>query len=187
MTSPARSSKTPFFIAVLGLAALNGWFGWEYWARREQAQDAEAQLAAVSNLAQKIEKLKSAPLQVNEGAQSTSALAQLVESKVKSVNLKPEQIAHIVPGEPRRIGETPYLEQATDVELRQASLKSIVEFTIALGQSGPGIAVPSLSLRVPPGTENASGEELWNAQLTLTSRIYAPKIPAPSLSNSPVP
>lgn len=185
---PQHRSQKTFVLAIVGLTALNSWFGWECLARREQALDAQTQVASVKDLARKIEGLRAAPVRVEEGARSDDAIGQLVESKVKSVNLRPDQIVHIIPGEPRRIADLPYVEQATAIELREAPLKQIVEFTIAIGSSGPGVTVPSLSLSIPPGSaETAMGEERWNAQLTLTSCIYAPKIPAPSLSTPPIP
>lgn len=165
--------------AALGLILANGWIGWTCWIHREQAFAAQAQVQHLVVLAEKIESLRRNPVRVEQGARTGDALARIVESAARQAGLNPEQIVRIDPGEMRQLGDSPYLEQRTDVELREASLQKIVEFTLAVEGSGTSMDVPTLSLRVPSGPDSPAGtEELWNAQVLLTSRIYQPKIPA---------
>ncbi len=186
MSSPRQRSLSPFWLAFLGLLLANGWIGWTCWIQSDQVRAAQLQVMQLEGVANRIEGLRQHPAKVEQGAQTGEALARIVETAAQTVGLNPEQIVRIDPGEPRRLAETPYLEQRTDVELREATLRKIVEFTIALGNTSDSMEVPILSLRVPSGTETPpGGEELWNAQFLLTSRIYEPKIPAASPSQTP--
>ena len=116
--------------------------GWTCWSQYEQAQLSQVQLATINHLAANIESLRQSPVRVDEGVQSSDALAVIVETSAKQVGLNPQQIVRIDPGEPRRIGESPYLEQKTDVEVRDASLRQIVEFILTLEDGGNGLSVP---------------------------------------------
>lgn len=186
MKGERTSTLSPFWIAAVGLLLANGWIGWTCRIQYDQAQRAQDQSLQLESLAEKIERLRQSPAKVEQGAHTGDALARIVETTAKEVGLNPAQIVRIDPGEPRRLADSPYLEQRTDVELREATLRNIVEFTIAVSGSETGMDVPILSLRVPTGTETPpNGEELWNAQFLLTSRIYEPKIPAASPSQTP--
>jgi hypothetical protein len=107
-------------------------------------------------------------------------LARLVESSAQEVGLPSDRIVHVAPAEPRRIGDSPYLEQSTAVELRAVTLRQLIEFSLCVSRKEPQISVPSLALRTPPGEANASqGHELCNVQLTLTAHVFAPKMSPP--------
>ena len=180
------SGNTAFWLAGWGLMFLNGWLAWTCWAQWDQAYASQTQLAHLERLASKIEALRKNPIQVEEGARTNDALAQLVETAARQVNLNPEQIVRIDPSESRRIEKTPYLEQRTSIELREIPLRKIVEFSLALEQSGKGIDVPTLSIRIPAGVEpTANKEELWNAQILLTCRNYEASIPTSPVSKLP--
>ncbi len=178
MTAFSSRPQTAFGVALCGLVIANVWLGWTSWSQWEQAQAAWAQERHLERLAQKIEVLRDRPVQIEEGLRTSDALARLVETSARQVGLNPEQIVRIDPGDPRRIEQTPYLEQRTNVELREIPLRKLVEFSMALEHSGMGMLVSSLSTRVPPGVDSAEIlEELWNAQLLLTGRIYADNVP----------
>ena len=165
--------------ATLGLLLANVWTGWTCWIRQEQTVAAQAQVQRVATIAEKIKVLRRNPVRVEQAARTGDAIARIVESAAKQVNLNPDQIVRIDPGETRQLGDLPYVEQRTDVEVRESSLQRIIELAIAIEDAGVSMDVPMLSLRVPSGVENPNTtEELWNAQILLTSRIYQPKIPA---------
>lgn len=174
-----------FALAALGLLVVDGWLGWVCWNQWDQARLADAQFVHLAGLADQIERLRRNPLQIEEGARSHEALARLVETAARQVNLSPEQIVQIDPSEPRRLEKTPYLEQRTSLELREVRLQQIVEFAMALEASGQGLDVPTLALRIPAAGDSPANEERWNAQLLLTCRIYdgslppSPSVPAP--------
>lgn len=171
--------RRPLFVALtLILGVADAWAGWLWMRSREERGHARDQLAICQEVSREINSLRSAPIRFEEGARTSDALAQLVESSSQRVGLGSDRIVHISPGEPKRLGESPYQEQVTEVELREVTLKQLLQFALAVGNTGPGIHCGALTLRVPPGTEDSdSGTELWNAQVLLTTYIYAPKIP----------
>lgn len=180
MKQSASRGHTAFGLACFGLLLANGGLGWLCWTAWEQAFSAETQTVRLEQLTRQIDALRQNPIQVEEGARSRDALARLVEASALQAQLDSTQIVRIDPGESRRIEQTPYLEQRTNVEIRETTLQKIIEFALALEQAGHGLAVTSLSCRVPAGAETpARTEELWNAQLLLTSHIYEGNVPSP--------
>ena len=171
--------RRPFIVLLmLILCAGDAWAGWLWMRSRQDWTQARDQLTLCQALANEIQMLRSAPIRFEEGARTSDALAQLVESSSQKANLGSDPIVHIAPGEPRRVGDSPYQEQLTEVELREVTLRQVLEFALVVGRSGPSIHCSTLTLRVPPGTEESLGEgELWNAQVLLTTYNYAPKIP----------
>lgn len=145
-----------------------------------QAIAAEAQVRQLKLVANQIESLRRAPVRVEQGVRTGEALARIIETSAKKAGLSPELIVRIDPGDVRQLGDSPFFEQRTDVELREAPLQKVIEFAIAVENAGTSMEVPNLSLRLPGGLEDTTlTDELWNAQLLLTSRIYQPKISAP--------
>jgi hypothetical protein len=179
MTS-SRSRVTLFTgLAMLGLALLDVWALWQWTASRQQLAVEQHQLESANRLAQSIRELRRSPEKLDATARSADALAKLIESSAQQVGLGTERIVHIAPSEPRRIGNSAYLEQVTGVELREVSLKQLVDLTRAVGQTAPRLTIPSVAIRMPPGDLNTNGRpELWNIELTLTGHVYEPKMPA---------
>jgi hypothetical protein len=176
---PQQLTKLLLLVAC-ALSLVDGWAGWQWTSRQQEFSMARAQAASCDELAEKIDSLRGAPVKVEETARSGDALAKLVESAAQEVGLASDRIVHVAPAEPRRIGDSPYLEQTTAVELRAVTLRQLVEFSLSLGQKEPRIKIPTVALRTPPGDVNAnSGRELWNVQLTLTAHVFAPKMPTP--------
>lgn len=178
MTERRRPAKSLFAIVAISLCLFDGWAFWQWAANRQQALDATSQLESCQDLALEIEMLRLEPLRADEGTRSSDSLAALVQKVAKTTGLNPDRIVHISPTEPRRVADSPYQEQTTDVELREISLRQLIEFTLTIADTSPGLHVPKVALGVPPGSEKVNGDkEMWNAQLMLTSHIYAPKIP----------
>ncbi|WP_010583126.1 hypothetical protein [Schlesneria paludicola] len=181
MSGSPLNTHSAFWLALLGLVVTNAWVGWNCWILADQAQAAVRQLTHLKRLERQIEELREHPIQLEEGTRSSDALARLVETAAKQAKINPEQIVRIDPGDPRRIEKTSHLEQKTSVELREIPLRQLVEFSLALEETGAGMHLPSLSLRVPVGTDVQSNtEELWNAQIILTCYVYDG-----SITNSP--
>jgi hypothetical protein len=164
---------------LLCLLGFDGWALWQWTSTRQQLDFDEQQIAATNRLADSIRALRRSPAKLEVTARSADSLAKLIEASAQQVGLGTDRIVHVAPTEPRRIGNTPYLEQTTAVELRDVSLKQVVDLTQALGQAAPRLAIPSISIRMPPSEANSSAKgELWNIELTLTGHLYEPKMPA---------
>lgn len=179
--SPVSQQRRPLIaMAVLGLILANAWTGWQLLSARAECELAQQQLAACRAVADQIVELRDAPVRFEDQAQSGEAMAQLIESAAQQVALPSDRIVHIAPGEPRRVQDTVYQEQSTELELREVTLRQLIQLALAIPQLNPSISGPSLVLRPPPAAESADAQdELWNAQLILTSYIYAPKIASP--------
>jgi hypothetical protein len=177
MTPPRNrvAALVAFIVLCLGIA--DGWALWQ-WVSSQQQLDADVQeLAAANRLAHSIEALRHSPEKLEATARSADSLAKLIESAAQQVGVGTDRIVHVAPSEPRRIGNTPYLEQTTAVELREVSLKQLVDLTQALARVAPRLSIPSISIRMPPAESNSAGNgELWNVELTLTGHMYEPKI-----------
>jgi hypothetical protein len=179
MTMPRSRVAVMAGITMLGLVLFDAWTFWRWTDSREQLTAEQNQLATASKLAQSIRALRRSPEKLDATARSADALAKLIESSAQQVGLGTDRIVHIAPSEPRRIGNSAYLEQVTGVELREASLKQLVDLTRAVGQTAPRLTIASVSIRMPPGDLNSNGQsELWNIELTLTGHVYEPKMPA---------
>jgi hypothetical protein len=168
-------------IGLIGLCLLAGdvWVAWQWTSSQQQLGADQQQFAADNQLARSIEALRRSPEKLEATARSADSLAKLIEAAAQQVGVGTDRIVHVAPSEPRRIGNTPYLEQTTVVELRDVSLKQLVDLTQAVGRVAPRMTIPSVSIRMPHSESNLlSRGELWNVELTLTGHLYEPKIPA---------
>jgi hypothetical protein len=178
MTAPRNRVKRLMGLVVVCLAVFDGWVLWQWVSGRQQLEVDLEELAATARLADSIHALRRSPEKLDATARSADSLAKLIESSAQQVGLGTDRIVHVAPSEPRRIGNTPYLEQTTAVEMRDVSLKQVVDLTQALSQVAPRLTIPSISIRTPPSESNSSGKgELWNIELTLTGHLYEPKMP----------
>jgi hypothetical protein len=163
-------------LTAFALLAADAWLGWNWLDGREELQLDREQLANCNGLAKRISELRSAPAKVEESARTSAALAKLIESAAQQAGLPTDRIVHVAPTEPRRIGDSPYLEQTTAVELRAITLRQLIELSLNIGRAAPQVQIPSVAIRTPASEPNSgSGPELWNVQMTLTARVFAPK------------
>jgi hypothetical protein len=179
MTMPRGRVAVIAGLAILGLVLFDSWALWRWTDSREQLAAEQDQLETASRLARSIRALRRSPEKLDATARSADALAKLIELSAQQVGLGTDRIVHVAPSEPRRIGNSAYLEQVTGVELREVTLKQLVDLTATIGQMAPRLTSPSVAIRTPPGDFNPSGRpELWNIELTLTGHVYEPKMPA---------
>jgi hypothetical protein len=177
MNAPRNRITFLIGLGVLCLVVFDAWAIWQWDSSRQQLDVDQQQLAAESRLADSIRALRRSPEKLEATARSADSLAKMIESAAQQVGLGTDRIVHVAPSEPRRIGNTPYLEQTTAVELRDVSLKQVIDLTQAVGHAAPRLTIPSISIRMPPGDSNSfSKNELWNIELTLTGHMYEPKI-----------
>ncbi len=141
-------------------------------------KDAAENLTACRQSAERIRSLRTQPAQASLLARSSGEWARPIELAAKAAQLDPGQLLRIEPQPPRRLGQTVYQEQATHVELENASLKQVVVFLHAITAPKHGLGVKSLRLRAPQRAAAAS-PEVWVVELTLNSFVFDPKIPRP--------
>ncbi|QDU44554.1 hypothetical protein Mal52_30380 [Symmachiella dynata] len=179
MTRPWFQRPTLVITLFATVALGDLWMAWTCATAIADADAAEAQLEDCAMLAAQIKGLRTAPVVVEEDVRTSASFNHLCEMAATEIGLKTESIVEIAPHAPRRINDSPYLEQVTDVELRQVTLRQLIEFALAIHRLDAGLHASSIAVRIPPGEEELEKKiEMWNVQLALTTYIYEPKLPA---------
>jgi len=144
-------------------------------ASRLRAADAIRNVQPCRELATRIKQLQAGPQRADLQSRSETELSRKIESAAEAVGLPRNYIVRIDPGEPRRVAESDYKDQSTEVEIRTVTLKQLVAFVDSI-TSDTGIQVNFVWLTSPaPQTSAVHSAEKWNVQLTLTNLIFAPK------------
>ena len=171
---------------IAGLAAALVWG----YARLVDAKDAAAtsarNLAECERLAGRIESERGTPAPVATAAATARGagggvqpadVSRRIEAAAEVAELPEDSIERIEPGLPRRLGDGPFLERPTTVELRGVALDQLFTFLHALAaEEGAPLGLKTLRLAAPPGAAGPVDE--WNVESTLTQTTYAPKDPA---------
>jgi hypothetical protein len=129
-------------------------------------------------LATKIVALQAAPQKASLAGQSLTALTAIIEQAAVKATINASDIVRIDPQALRRAGDTPYKEQATEVELRSVTLKQLAGFVTNIRDNDSNLQIQTIRLRVPHDATDGA-EEKWLAEAILTQRIYAPKSTTP--------
>lgn len=108
-------------------------------------------------------------------AQSDSQLAQRIEAAASKAKFDASKVARIEPESRRRIGKSQYEEQPTFVELYDVTIPELGGFLDAILAEEYVANIRSLRLISPRKGEDASDDEQWTVEMTLTNLIYAPK------------
>lgn len=165
----ARERKLVSAVAVAGLAGCLAWGGVRLVAGRDAATSAARALADCQRLARRIEAARGP-------AGSTDAGVRMIESAAKTAQLPDESVERIESGSPKRLGDTPFIEQPTAVELHDVELQQLFMFLHALaaveGPGARGVQLKEIQLTAPAGA--AAGRDVWSVQAMLTHRTYSP-------------
>ncbi len=184
MNSASHRRPWAYAVTTAGALVLTVFAYIELRSARAAASAAVANHVVCEQLAGEITKLAGKPSHVTFEAASATDVARRIEAAAQFAQLPPRCVVRIEPQPARRVGETAYKEQATRVELRDVSLKQLIEFLHHL-HSGESVfnakslrlaAAPQSNTIAPNGTASAS-TETWLVELTLTYLIYAPKNP----------
>jgi hypothetical protein len=174
---------SPLLMNLLSVVvvATAGWFSLDhYQQRREAFERLSSEVQQASHLARQIELLRLKPDRAASQSRSEQSLAEAIEKATASAGLAREQIARIEPQQPRRAGESDYLEHGTVLQLDGVPLPQLASMLTAL-RSGEGLQqlrVSTLRLAAPFQTAQSQDAEVWNAELTLTYYVYSPKTAA---------
>ena len=167
--------KLPHFAWWMILyAVLIGTALWAYstWsASQSEIDDAQNAIQECRQLASKITKLRGKPLRAASEAHSATELARVIEKSAQSAQLPATSLVQIDPQPARRIGTSPYSEQATHLEIRNVTLRQLIAFLRAIVEDQSGCEVAELRLRAPRD-EPATTPETWQAEITLSHLIY---------------
>jgi hypothetical protein len=170
----SRSSViTAVFIALLVVGVGGGYLRMR--SSQLSAINASKNVVACRELAARIRQLQIGPRRAELKSRSETELSRKIETAAQTAGLPANHIVRIEPGEPRRVADSDYKDQATDVELRPVTLKELIAFLDAIA-SDTGVQVNFVWLSSPDQeATTAPAMEPWNVQMTLTNLIFAPK------------
>jgi len=164
------------FKIVLSLAAATllvaNLFAWATYERaRGDALDSLRDVQICHKLAAQITSLRTQPTMADTSQKAIEELAARVQLSAQSLGITPDEIASIAPDQPMRLADSPYLEQATTVQLREVTLPQLVKLSCNLSDNRGGLRIKALHLSIPP--QQVTGD-MWSAEITVTSMIYSP-------------
>lgn len=113
-------------------------------------------------------------------SQSHQALAEAIEKSADSSGVPRERIARVEPQQPRRAGDSDYLEHGTTVQFDGVTLAQLAK-TLQSLRSTAGLdqlRVSTLRITTPYRTAAEESPETWNVELILTYYVYSPKPPS---------
>jgi hypothetical protein len=164
------------FKIVLSLAAAillgANLFAWATFERaRSDAADSLRDAETCRKLAAQITSLRTQPMMADNSQKAVEELAARVQLSAQSLGIDSHNIASIAPDSPARLADSPYLEQATTVQLREVTLPQLVKLLCNLSGNRSGLRIKALHLSIPP--QQAAGN-IWSAEITVSSLIYSP-------------
>lgn len=168
-------------LLVVSAMATLGWLSFDRFdRRREEFRRLSAELEQAAGLSRQIELLRQKPDRAAAQSRSDQSLAQSIEKSTAAAGMAREQIARIEPQQPRRTGESDYLEHGTVLQLDGVTLSQLASMLSALrqGEQLQQLRVSALRLAAPFQTAASGDAEVWNIELTLTYCVYSPKTAA---------
>jgi len=171
-------------VAVVGSATLGLWSLLAWQSARHQAATAAADLQTCQTLERQITLLRDQPRQAQAAALQQPEMARRIEKAAQQAGIDPRNLERIAPEEPRRLGDSVYLESPTQITLSHATLGQVVGFLHNLAGGGGGgaggggdLRVQSVRLGAPRGSDGAGGGagSTWRAEITVSYWVYAPK------------
>ncbi len=170
----SRARVVELLAAAIAVAVLVA-SGVHYRASKAGAATAAENLAICRQVASQIRQLRQRSQHASLVGRSLSDLGDDVEQAAEGAGLSRDSIVRIDPQAVRRVGDSDYEEQSTEVELLATTVRQIEQLVVGLAVTDSNLEVRTVRLRTPREEAARGGAELWLAELVLTQRIYAPK------------
>jgi len=177
VVSPRRWTLPVLWGGLVTIALASGW---HYRQAVQSAASAAANYQQCQALAARIHSLRDRPTQATLVARTSGEWAGPIEAAAREAGLAPAQILRIEPQAPRRLADTDYEEQTAVVELEAATIPQVIRFLHAVTSPAQQLGARSLRLATPQRAATAESAELWTAEVTLNSFVFAPKMPTPN-------
>jgi hypothetical protein len=139
--------------------------------QRQDARRAAGDLVACEVLAEQMGQLRSKPAVASAKDMGVRELGSKIDAASARARLGRTALRGVDPRSARPVGDTPYLQKPTTLDLQQVTLPQLTSFLYHLTNE-PGLVVRDLRLRSP--RRRAEGKD-WNAEATLTYLIYSPE------------
>ena len=146
--------------------------------RRAAYEGAVQSLQEAASLVDQMKLLRAKPDKAALQSRSDRTLAEQIERAAVAAGIAREQIARIEPQAPRRAADADYLEHSTILQLDSVPLKQFAAALTSLRLGSQGLSdlkVSTLRIAAPYQAGDASSDERWNIELTLTYFVYSPK------------
>lgn len=158
------------------LLLLNGWAWMAFSDARDASIRASENTFKCEDFIQSIHTLQARPSLAQTETIQSAELVRHIEQAVAKVQLPPQALIRVTPDTAQRIGDTPYMEKRTEVQLKDISLSQLVFFLHSLTQES-GLRSTAIRISAP---RNADSQNKWIADLTLSYWIYSPKSGQPT-------
>ena len=145
----ASRLQTVTLLALAGLLGLLAFSGLRLYRNRRAAEVAAENLTVCRQLARQIERLNSTPTRASLHRRSSGDLALKIQQAAQIAKIPESAIVRIDPQANRRMGETPYVQQPTRLEIRQISFDGLVRFLAEVSSSESGLQATSVRLTAP--------------------------------------
>ncbi len=174
MTS-ARRQLVLWGILMTLLVCADLWAWGMLASSRSSAQRAQSDSLRCRQLAGQIMQRRSRPNVAAMEELASSELASRVERAAATAQVPAAGIVRISPEPTRRLGDSPYLESPTQLQLRQVTLKQLTVLLQELLKDSSALELRSLRLSAP--REQETGPQ-WNVEAMICHLVYSPRNPA---------
>lgn len=158
--------------SVIALIGLNIWAYSEWTDQYDAAANSATALAECRVTAAQIASLRKRPVLAGAREMGSSEVTPRIEKAALGAGLSATDLVRISPEPARRLGETPYREQSTEVVVEGVTLKQSVELLHGITNGQPGLRVKEIRLSAP---QAADTRDRWTLEATLAALIYSPQ------------
>jgi type II secretory pathway component PulM len=172
----ARSHKLLTSAAVVtGIAALM-WSFTTWQSARARAESAATDLATCKTMERQITTLRDQPRLAQAAALQQPDMARRIEKGAREAGIDPSNIERIAPDEPRRLGDTVYLDSPIQITLAHVNMSQLVALLHGLsantGLAGSELRIQSIRLGAP---RSGAADNSWRAEIVVSYLVYSPK------------
>ena len=164
-------------IAALGVltsvAIAHG--GFQLVSKQASVTVSSENVEACRELSTRIKSLRSEAASASLRQQTSGELTSKLEKAADSSRIAMADLIRINPQQPRRAGKTAYLQEVTDVDLRRVSMQQLVSFLLSAISDDPAMYVSSIRITAPRNLGEAGGNEVWDAEISLTRLVFSPQ------------
>lgn len=135
-------------------------------------------LARCRQLCQSISSLQGQPVRAALPAEaSVESIYEIIERAKKTAGLSDELVKRIDSQTAKRLNDSDYLDQNTEIEIEGVLLPQLIRFLLKITRNLPTATITKLRISAPK-RDSASSIELWRVELVLTNYIFSPKSPS---------
>jgi hypothetical protein len=174
MGSDVRNSTLLVSVVALSLVAACASSVWYRWTMENRLATERENLLACQTAARQILDLRQQKQRALLKTKPSEELNRKIAAWAQEAGIEAKGIARIEPQEARRVGDSQYLEQVTELEVLSAPLASVIRLAQLAEQSEDSPKLTDLRLS-PPRITAEDQAEVWNAEVALTYLIYSPK------------